>query len=135
MILSKFNISRSLELTSPTGGCLSQTRSHRLLYISIIFILLTWGSCVHVRMTVLHVRMYLLTNKPMCPGLNSKPRHTILFIAIRLSDGDVKPGGPPWCFSRRAGYESAPGFTFSLHFIIISHNTITLHKQLHIQSP
>ena len=25
----------------------------------------------------------------------------------------------PWCFSRRVGYEPAPGFTFSLPFIII----------------
>ena len=33
----------------------------------------------------------------------------------------------PWCFSRRVGYEPAPGFTFSLPFIIIPHN-ITLHK-------
>ena len=41
---------------------------------------------------------------------------------------------PPWSFSRRAGYEPAPGFTFSLPVIIIPHNTITLHKQLHIQS-
>ena len=42
---------------------------------------------------------------------------------------------PPWCFSRRAGYEPAPGFTFSLPFIITPHNTITLHKQLCLQSP
>ena len=42
---------------------------------------------------------------------------------------------PPWCFSRRAGYEPAPGFTFSLPFIIIPHKTITLHKQLLLQSP
>ena len=40
---------------------------------------------------------------------------------------------PTWCFSKRADYEPAPGFTISLPFI--SHNTITLHKQLHIQSP
>ena len=58
-------------------------------------------------------------------------RHIVLLIAIRPSDGDVKPGGPPWSFSRRAGYEPEPGFTFSLTFII-PHNTITLHKQLHI---
>ena len=38
---------------------------------------------------------------------------------------------PPWCFSTRAGYDSAPGFTFSLPIIIIPHNTITPHKQLH----
>ena len=60
-------------------------------------------------------------------------RHIVLLIAIRPLDGNVKPGGPPWCFSRRAGYELAPGFTFSLPYIIIPHNTITLHKQLHIQ--
>ena len=35
----------------------------------------------------------------------------------------------PRCFSRRTDYESAPGFTFSLPFIIIPHNTVTLHKQ------
>ena len=51
-------------------------------------------------------------------------RHIVLLIAIRLSDGDVKTWQPPWCFSRRAGYEPAPGFTFSLPFIIIPHNTI-----------
>ena len=56
-------------------------------------------------------------------------------------DGDLSVGWgrwtlrPPWCFSRRAGYELAPDFTFSLPFIIIPHNTITLHKQLHLQSP
>ena len=43
--------------------------------------------------------------------------------------------GGPWYFSRRAGYEPAPDITFSLPIIIIPHNTITLHKQLHIQSP
>ena len=62
-------------------------------------------------------------------------RHIELLIAIRPSDGDVKAGGPPWCFSRRAGYEPAPGFTFYLPFIIIPHNTITLHKQLHFSHP
>ena len=30
---------------------------------------------------------------------------------------------PPWCFSRRAGYESAPGFTFSLSSSSSSHTT------------
>ena len=29
------------------------------------------------------------------------------------------PRRPPWGFSRRAGYESAPGFIFTLPFIII----------------
>ena len=61
-------------------------------------------------------------------------RHIILLIAIRPSYGDVKPGGLLGAFSRRGGYEPAPGLTFSLPFII-PHNTITLHKQLHIQSP
>ena len=56
-------------------------------------------------------------------------RHVVLLIAIRPSDGDVKPGGPLGAF--REDYEPAPGFTFSLPFIIISHNTITLHQQLH----
>ena len=61
------------------------------------------------------------------PGLNSKPFRSTY----------VEPGGPLGAFSRRAGYEPAPGFTFSLPFIIIiiPHNTITLHKQLHVQSP
>ena len=31
------------------------------------------------------------------------------------------------CFSRRAGYELAPGFTFSLPFIVIPHSTTQLH--------
>ena len=55
-----------------------------------------------------------------------------MLIAIRPSDEDVKPGGPLGAFREEAGYESAQGFTFSLPFIIIPHNTITLHKQLHI---
>ena len=62
-------------------------------------------------------------------------RHIVLLIAIRPSDGYVKHGGPLGAFSRRAGYEPAPGFTFSLPVIIIPHNTITLHIQLHLQSP
>ena len=33
----------------------------------------------------------------------------------------------PWCFSRRAGYEPAPGFTFSLPFIIIPHTHTHTH--------
>ena len=44
-------------------------------------------------------------------------QHVVLLITIR----------PPWCFLRRAGYEPAPGFTFSLPFIIISHSTTQLH--------
>ena len=47
----------------------------------------------------------------------------ILLIAIRPSDGNVKPGG-----HLGAGYEPAPGFTFSLPFIT-PHNTITIHIQ------
>ena len=39
-------------------------------------------------------------------------RHVVLLIAIRPSDGDVKPGGPL----------GAPGFTFSLPFFIVPHN-------------
>ena len=51
----------------------------------------------------------------------------VLLIVIHPSDGDFKPGGPLWCFSRRAGYEKAPGFTFSLPFIIIiPHSTTQL---------
>ena len=50
-------------------------------------------------------------------------RHIALLIVIRLSDGDVKCGGPLGAFSRRAGYEPAPGFTFSLPIIIIPNNT------------
>ena len=36
-------------------------------------------------------------------------RHIVLLIAIRSSDGDIKPRGPL----------GAPGFTFTLPFIII----------------
>ena len=57
-------------------------------------------------------------------------RRIVLLIAIPPSDEDVNSGGPLGAFSRRAGYEPAPGFTFSLPFII-SHNTTTQHKQLH----
>ena len=39
-----------------------------------------------------------------------------------------------WCFLKRAGYEPAPGFTFSISFIIIPHNTITVHKHFHTHS-
>ena len=39
-----------------------------------------------------------------------------MLIAIRPSDGDVKPDGPPSCFSRRADSEPAPGFTTQLHY-------------------
>ena len=49
-------------------------------------------------------------------------RHIVLLIAIRPSDGDVKPGGPLGAFRERAGYEPAPGFTFSLPFIINHHH-------------
>ena len=58
-------------------------------------------------------------------------RHIVLLIAIRQSDGNVKAWRPPLCFSRRAGYEPAPGSTFSLPIIIIiiiPHNTIRLHN-------
>ena len=47
---------------------------------------------------------------------------------IHPSDGVVNPWRSPWCFSRRAGYEPALGFTFSLPFIIIiPHSTTQLH--------
>ena len=76
------------------------------------------------------------------PGLNSKPfRSTYVEKAYSTVDRDSSVGWgrytwrPPWCFLRRSGYEPAPGFTFSLPFIIIPYNTITLHKQLHIQHP
>ena len=49
-------------------------------------------------------------------------RHIVLLIAWR----------PPLCSSRRADYDSAPGFTFSLPIIIIPHNKITLHKHIKI---
>ena len=76
------------------------------------------------------------------PGLNSKPFRSMQPMLRRHNtvDSDSSIGWgrytwrPPWCFSRRAGYEPAPGFAFSLPFIIIPHNKITLHKQLHIQS-
>ena len=58
-----------------------------------------------------------------------------MLIAIRPSDGDVKPGGHLGAFREEQAMSPAPGFTFSLPFIIISHNTITLQKQLHFQSP
>ena len=48
----------------------------------------------------------------------------VLLIAIRPLDGDIKPGGPLGVFREKP----APGFTFSLPFIIIRHNTITLHN-------
>ena len=50
-----------------------------------------------------------------------------MLIAIRPSDGDVKAWRSPWCFSRRAGYESAPGLTLSLPFITLPHSTTQLH--------
>ena len=56
-----------------------------------------------------------------------------LLVAIRPLEGTLSLAAPR-CFSRKAGYEPAPGFTFSLPFIIIPHNTITLHKQLHSYS-
>ena len=75
------------------------------------------------------------------PGLNSKPFRSIYVEkAYSTVDSDSSVGWgryawrPPWCFSRRAGYDPAPGFTFSLSFII-QHNTITLHKQSHLESP
>ena len=59
-------------------------------------------------------------------------RHIILFIVIRPSDGDVKPGGPLGAFREEQGMSRAPDFTFSLP-IIIPHNTIiTLQKQLQL---
>ena len=70
------------------------------------------------------------------PGLNSKRmlrRHIVLLRAIRPPDGDVKPGGPLGAFREEQAMSPAPGFTFSLPFIvIITHNIITLHKQFHI---
>ena len=75
------------------------------------------------------------------PGLNSKPFRNmyvekayrlVLLIAIRPSDGDVKLGGPLGAFREEQAMSRHRGFTFSL--IIIPHNKITLHKQLHIQS-
>ena len=64
-------------------------------------------------------------------------RHIILLIAIRSSDGDVKPGGPLGAFREeqamsRTGFHLLPSFH---HHHPTFHNTITLHKQLHIQSP
>ena len=58
----------------------------------------------------------------------------VLLLAIRPSVGDVMPGGPLGAFSRRAGYESAPGFT-TLSLPFITSRTTQLHKQLQLQSP
>ena len=58
--------------------------------------------------------------------------HTVLLIAIRLSDGDAKPGGPLGAFREeqaKSRHRVSPS-----PFIINPHNTITLHKQLHLQS-
>ena len=58
-------------------------------------------------------------------------RHIVLLIAIRSSDGDVKPGGPLVLFEKNRLW-AGTGFHLLLPFIIIPHNTITLHKQLHL---
>ena len=79
-------------------------------------------------------RLYItdLNKIPNPSAVCTLRRHIVLLIVIRPSDGDVKAWRPPWCFSRRAGYEPAPGFIISLPFIIIPHSTTQLHKQLHI---
>ena len=43
----------------------------------------------------------------------------LLLIAIRPSDGDVKPGGLLGAFREEQAMSWYPGFTFSLPFIII----------------
>ena len=55
------------------------------------------------------------------PGLNSKPFRSICVEKAYSPGHSVSSVGwgrqtwqPPWCFSRRAGYEPAPSFTFSL---------------------
>ena len=63
-------------------------------------------------------------------------RHIVLLIAIRPSDGDVKPGGSLGVFDKSrlwagTGFHLLPSF----HYHPTLHNTVTLHKQLHIQSP
>ena len=73
------------------------------------------------------------------PGLNSKPFRSIYVgkaYSTVDSDSSVRWGTLSLAAPKRAGYEPAPGFTFSLPFIIIiiSYNTITL-PQTVIQSP
>ena len=52
-------------------------------------------------------------------------RHIVLLV----SDSSVRWGRyawrPPWCFLRRAGYDSAPGFIFSFHDHPTKHNYTT----------
>ena len=64
-------------------------------------------------------------------------RHMVvlLLIAIRPSDWDGKPGGPLGAFGEEQAMRRHRVFSFSLHFIINPHNTITLYKQLHLPSP
>ena len=51
-------------------------------------------------------------------------RHIVLLIAIRPSDGDVKPGGPLGSFREEQAMSRHRVTLFSLLFIIIPHNTI-----------
>ena len=102
------------------------------------------GRVVNFHLKIFNIRArrggdvhFLIARLYISPGLNSKPFRSIYVEkAYSTVDSDSFIGWgrltwwPPWCFSRRAGYELALGFTFSLPFIIIPHNTITLHKQL-----
>ena len=69
-------------------------------------------------------------------------RHIIMMIAIRPSNGDVKPGGPLVLFEKNrlragTGFHLLPIFHHHHHHHHhpTLHNKITLHKQLHVQSP
>ena len=84
-----------------------------------------------------HCREFqIIVSLTFTTGLNSKPfRSMYVEKAYSTVDSDSSVGWgryawrPPWCFSIRAGYEPAPGFTFSLPFviiiIIIQHNNTT----------
>ena len=76
------------------------------------------------------------------PGLNFKPFRSIyakktqaiiLLIAIRPSDGDIKPGGPLGAFREEQAMSQVPDFTFSLSFTIIPHSTTQLHHTMGAQ--
>ena len=63
-------------------------------------------------------------------------RHIVLLIAIRPSDGDVKPGALLGAFrEEKAISRHRVSPSPFLPYIIIPHNTITLQKQLHLHSP
>ena len=56
-------------------------------------------------------------------------RHIVLLIVIHLSDGDVKPGGPLGAFREEQAMSRHQVSASPFPFVIIPHNTITLHIQ------